>query len=272
MTRRLVVTVSAALLFAACTSSPSPTIAPPTRGPTSEPTTSAVATVPAPSPLITVTCGPLDPDVCQSAVTVVSGRWPPEMDPIVTITFRPMSARLTCPSSGGLAPTAPVCGVVAMVTTAGGPVDFGLVLSGAGWSRSGATHGWWGTDGTSFCVPAANYRLGGRVGGIGSCAGLLGDPAAPSTITLAVGQEIDLHMTVIPASESPHYSLPWSTAPAIVDQAAVLDAATATYLALSPGTAVLWTTGPWCMTSTPTGVQEGMAPCPLAKIHVVPTR
>jgi hypothetical protein len=64
-----------------------------------------------------------------------------------------------------------------------------------------ALTGWWGTDGTSYCVVPAKYRLSGKVDGFGSCVGLNGD--APAEITMAVGQVIDIHMTAPPSPSTP---------------------------------------------------------------------
>jgi hypothetical protein len=270
MTRGFALALSAAILLAACTSSPSPTNAPPTIGPTSEVTPTPVATAPGPSSLIAVSCGPLDPERCQSAVEARVA--PLGVAPVAEVAIEPEASLLTCPPSTGPVPTPSVCSVIAVVTfTKPGPLVMGLVLSGDRWTWSGATTGWWGSYGGSYCAAPAAYRVSGRVGGIGSCVGVLFDPGGV-TITLAVGQVLDLHMTV--ARNSPFYPLPWSTSPTVINIEATSDAATATYRALSPGTATLRTIGN-CVSNTNTPTASGgefIGPCPVAEIHVTAVR
>jgi hypothetical protein len=250
----------AVVLIAGCTSNPSPTIAPAT----GMPTPSALATVPSSSPGITVACGPLAQDLCQSAVAVVEQRVAPlALAPIADVQIEPNSSFVTCQPLGASA-----CSVTAVVTfTKPGPFAIGLVLLGNRWISSGPTRGWWGTDGGTYCAVPARYRLSGQVRGIGACVGVVLEPAE---ITLTVGQKLDLHMTVIPSSGRPFFPLPWSTAPRIFDQESAPDAATATYVALSPGTAVLTTVGGCPPKAGTTGsATDNVAACPMAEIRVI---
>jgi hypothetical protein len=264
--------VAAAVLLEACTSRPSPTFAPASVGPTTEP--SATPTSPEPTFPFAFDCGPLDPAHCQGALAVVEARIAaarveaPDLAPIAGVAVNPPASMLTCPSSGA------VCSVIAVVTfMEPGPLAMGLVLAGGEWTWQGQTKGWWGTDGGSYCIPAAAYRVSARVRGIGPCMTTLFDPP-PVTITLAVGQALDLHMTVTASRRVPWYPLPWSTAPTVLTIDSASDAADATYLALTPGTVTLMTVGSCTPTATtPTGIGPGFTgPCPVANVRVTAVR
>jgi hypothetical protein len=277
--RRGLVAAGLAVLLGACIPNPSPpapsstaagTAALPAK--TGAPSMSPKASLLLPSPLTSLACGPLDADLCQSAVLAVERTWQPELGTIVGVAFRGLSASIACPTPSSQTPSASACGVLAEVTTSHGgqPVDFGLALTSTGWGRSGALDGWWGNVGDTSCAIPAWYRIQGRVDSLGACVGLLGDPTEPASVTIAVGQSLDLHMGVGGPQRKPFYSLPWSSDSGIVDQTSIVDAATATYTAFRPGTAVLTTTGFWCMEPTPTGPEEGMGACPLVRVVVGP--
>jgi hypothetical protein len=90
-----------------------------------------------------------------------------------------------------------------------------------------ATADWWTAtiDQAPNCGPAALLRHAGRVERLGDCAGLLLVP--PASLTLRVGERIDLHTG---------FSLPRSSDPAVLAQTTVSpDGRTGTYQALSPG-------------------------------------
>lgn len=133
-----------------------------------------------------------------------------------------------------------------------------------------ALTGWWGTDGGSYCIPPAAYRLDGKKSGLGACFGGLFDPPN-TTLALEVGQDLDIHMTVLGERRFMRYPLPTSSDPLVIRGWFIADQATMTYRALSPGTARLVTTGSCLLKDdSPTGVHEVTGPCPVVEVRVEP--
>jgi hypothetical protein len=101
------------------------------------------------------------------------------------------------------------------------------------------TADWWTAtiDQTPNCGPAALLRRAGRVERLGDCAGMLLVP--PASLTLTVGEQIDVHMGL---------ALPRSSDPAVLAQTTVSpDGRTGTYQALSQGHATLISAHSWCV-------------------------
>jgi hypothetical protein len=103
---------------------------------------------------------------------------------------------------------------------------------------------------------------------IGDCAALMLDP--PSTLTVRVGDELDLHVTTSETDRSPSvepiYPTPTTAANSVLRLLAVTDAgATAAYRAIAAGTALLTTTG-LCLHVTDD--QETNGPCPVLLVTV----
>ncbi|HJP87450.1 MAG TPA: hypothetical protein VJ850_00220 [Candidatus Limnocylindrales bacterium] len=93
--------------------------------------------------------------------------------------------------------------------------------------------GWWGDpDFYDGCRIVGHYRIGYRVAQIGNCTGM----TAPPELTLDVGQDFDLHMSVPADGAQPTHPLPEAEDPLIVRGWLAFDDATWTYRALSPGT------------------------------------
>jgi hypothetical protein len=102
-----------------------------------------------------------------------------------------------------------------------------------------ATADWWtATIGQApNCGAAALLRQAGRVERLGDCAGLLLVP--PASVTLTVGERIDVHIW---------FSLPRSSDPAVLAQTTVSpDGRTGTYQARSPGHVTLISARSWCV-------------------------
>jgi hypothetical protein len=106
---------------------------------------------------------------------------------------------------------------------------------------------WWSSGGVSACGLPARYRVNsGPPMAIGDCADLMLDPA--STLTLHVGDELDLHVTTSESDGSsdqePIYPTPTTAATTVLSLVAVTDAgATVTYRAIALGNALLTTSG-----------------------------
>jgi hypothetical protein len=122
---------------------------------------------------------------------------------------------------------------------------------------------WWAVGGPSACGRPALYRLEGHLTYLGGCDDNLGYP--PTTITVLVGQTLDIHMTPEVIGGPPLYPLPVSADPDVVQLIATQDASTATFKAVSIGTTVLMTNGT-CSGSVPSAQFEG--PCPVAQVEV----
>ena len=129
------------------------------------------------------------------------------------------------------------------------------------------TTGWWGDpDGTvNGCAAVGHYRIGYRVAQIGTCDGMLG---GPPELTLDVGEDFDLHMTIPAAGASPIWSLPVAEDELVAIGWLAFDPATWTYRALSPGTTRL-------VSGTPCDPHAPQTPsptngCPILLIHVRP--
>jgi hypothetical protein len=134
-----------------------------------------------------------------------------------------------------------------------------------------ALRGWWGDDADhGYCIPPASYLLDGKAYDLGNCMGLFPGPSAnPQIITLVVGEHFQVHMTLISAAvPRPLNAVPTSSDPDVLEEELVIDTATASYRAVSPGTALLMTTGSWCLVSTPSGLVQGTSPCRVAEVHV----
>ena len=131
---------------------------------------------------------------------------------------------------------------------------------------------WWQLPSYARCVPPAAYRIdGGTRQWLGGCTGGFGVPV-PS-VTMHVGQELDVHMTqVFPRGlantpQVPDYAIPTSSDSGVLSQNGLSDqASTASFQARSPGLAQLATVAPCYL--------GGVAPtppgsCPLLRISVI---
>ncbi len=123
-----------------------------------------------------------------------------------------------------------------------------------------ATIAWWPTS-VTWCSTPAWYRVHERVRSVGSCAGLLVDPA--QSLRLKVGDEIDVHMAT--AAGQPLDPLPDSSKTSILVREPTADAATATYRAVAPGRATLVTARAFCLHA---GDRQTVGPCPLLAVAV----
>jgi len=126
---------------------------------------------------------------------------------------------------------------------------------------------WWAWPGLSACGLAAEIRYDGRVFGLGDCAGVLLDPA--TTVRLHVGETLDLHTTTnAPVGTAPPeliIPLPSLATSDVLKVIAVADGgASASYLAVAPGTVTLVTRG-FCLK----GGDETNGPCPLLTVVVL---
>lgn len=129
-----------------------------------------------------------------------------------------------------------------------------------------STTGWWGDD-IGYCAAPAHYRLGAVVKGLGTCLGLLVDP--PAAISMSVGQELDLHLSVRRAGGPPSYPLPDPADPLVLRAAYIADDATMTYRALTPGITRLMTSGTCLLPGTSSEpVRETSGPCPVVEVRV----
>jgi hypothetical protein len=123
------------------------------------------------------------------------------------------------------------------------PTAVGSASAPEGSSKSSS---WW-SSGLTFCGVPAKYRVNsGPPIAVGDCAELLLDPA--STVTVHVGDELDLHVTTSASeaspSQEPIYPTPTTAASTVLRLMAVTDGgATVTYRAIAPGTALLTTSG-----------------------------
>jgi hypothetical protein len=122
---------------------------------------------------------------------------------------------------------------------------------------------WWYQRGVSPCAAPALVRIAGHVTGVGTCMGLLSHP--PLTVTVTVGQRIDVHMTGAGFARLPHSSLPSVLAPRAVSR----DGATQTYRAARPGHAVLISDGQACLARRHLEVNEIHGSCPVIAVTVV---
>ena len=179
---------------------------------------------------------------CSSAVQpVITGA------PATGATASP--ADLTSPSLGPHTTPAPV-------SSAGPPLG------------SSELSPWW-ASGLTFCGVPAKYRVNsGPPIAVGDCAELLLDPA--STVTIRVGDELDLHVTssasAASPSQEPIYPTPATAATTVLGLMAVTDAgATVAYRAIAPGTALLTTSGLCLHVSDD---QETKGSCPVLIVMV----
>ena len=145
------------------------------------------------------------------------------------------------------------------------PTAGGSAIAPEGSSESSS---WW-SSGVTFCGVPAKYRVdSGPAIAIGDCAELLLDPA--STVTVHVGDELDLHVTTSASeaspSQEPIYPTPTTAASTVLRLMAVTDAgATVTYRAIGPGTALLTTSG-LCLHVADN--QETKGSCPVLLVTV----
>ena len=128
---------------------------------------------------------------------------------------------------------------------------------------------WW-PQGPRTCGNPGFYRTASVVWSIGDCAGNLIDP--PPTLTLRVGQAVELHMTLSwPEGSAPPQSLdpvPTSTDPNVLRRVSLsADGSTATYRGEQTGRAVLVSSG-YCI-HDPTMTQM-QGPCPVLAVRVTP--
>jgi hypothetical protein len=106
--------------------------------------------------------------------------------------------------------------------------------------------------------------------GLGDCGGLLWIPA--EKVTLHVGEEIDVRMTVESAHNSsrlvPVYPVPYSSRSSALKRTATSpDMATATYIAEHPGHAMLISYG-FCYGPGPN--KQYQRDCPVFDVTVIP--
>lgn len=135
---------------------------------------------------------------------------------------------------------------------------------------TGALVGWWGDPTGKYCVVPAYYRVAGKVNGVGGCFGGLFDPPNRD-VKVSVGQDLDVHMHILVVGGRPLYPLPESSDPRVIRQWLRTDTVTQTYRALSPGSALLLTTGSCLIADeSPTGVHQVDGPCPVVEIRVRP--
>ena len=127
------------------------------------------------------------------------------------------------------------------------------------------TVGWWGDpDNYDGCTMVGHYRIGYRVAQIGDCLGWRSD--GPPELTLDVGEDFDLHMTIPADGAQPFYPLPVAEDRLIVEGWLAFDDATWAYRGLSPGTTRLVSNAP-CR-SGPSETVPLTNPCPILLIHV----
>lgn len=131
------------------------------------------------------------------------------------------------------------------------------------------TTGWWGDpDNPRECIRPGSYRIGYRVAPLGDCNGMFN--TGPPSITLDVGEDFDLHMTIPADGAQPIWPLPEAEDRLIALGWLIFDDATMTYRGLSPGTTRLVTRGE-CYRGNPTAsVAPGPAgaTCPILVIVV----
>jgi hypothetical protein len=134
----------------------------------------------------------------------------------------------------------------------------------------GSATSWWRGDGISACGPPAVYRVdGGPEHPVGDCAGLLVVP--PTHVTVAVGSEVDVHVTeegVGPtgAQLAPIFPTPTSTDSLVLNATSIADGgSTESFLAVGPGTADLLTKGLCLISDT---APDAVAICPLIEVGV----
>jgi hypothetical protein len=133
---------------------------------------------------------------------------------------------------------------------------------------------WWYVPGVSSCGIAAVYRVDhGSLQRLGDCAGDLLLP--PPSVTLHVGQEVDVHMAEEGSGYNgstlvPVFPAPTSSRPDILSQTSLTGGgSTVSFEALSPGKAELETQA-FCFRpySSPTASQ--LETCPVLAVTVVP--
>ena len=181
-------------------------------------------------------------------------------------------------SSRSTGETPPLPPVTSHALAAGSAKASGTSGQSAGTGGSAVSGGtaasgrpWWNLGPPTPCAVAALLRANGRVQGTGTCMGDLSSLAAK--ITLAVGQQVDVHMTGVTGSESgPHgYPLPHSTRPSVLMPGAVgPDPLTQTFRAVHPGQAVLLDATKTCLIFRHRALHEVRGACPVAVITVVP--
>jgi hypothetical protein len=128
------------------------------------------------------------------------------------------------------------------------------------------TTGWWGDPDGGDCAVVGHYRIGYRVAQIGNCQGMFTE--GTPELTLDVGEDFDLHMTIPADGAKPIWSLPEAEDRLIVRGWLAFDDATWTYRALSGGTTRLVSASPCDRDTkeTPSATNG----CPILVIHVRP--
>jgi hypothetical protein len=120
---------------------------------------------------------------------------------------------------------------------------------------------WWPHTGITTCGKVGYFRIGERVGGIGSCAGILVYP--PESVSLQVGQTVEL--VLFPGFGAMGIFTSNSAVLGLV--VASPDGTTATYRGEAPGDAQLTTNGAFCLD---VNGNERSGICPLLDVTVLP--
>jgi hypothetical protein len=128
--------------------------------------------------------------------------------------------------------------------------------------------GWWGDPDTMYnCARPGSYQIGYRAAPLGDCNGMFNE--GPPELTLDVGEDFDLHMTIPADGAQPVWPLPEADDRTVVDSWLIFDRATMTYRGLVPGTTRLVSAGA-CYRGSPGLAPVPAAPgsCPVLVIHV----
>jgi hypothetical protein len=149
-------------------------------------------------------------------------------------------------------------------------IAIAIVSCGTGAPASRGTTTWWQGRGASACGVPAVYRINtGTVESLGDCAGLLYVP--PAHVTVALGSEIDIHITEEGVGDAgtelaPIYPTPSSSDATVIVATRVAEGgSTESFLAVGAGTAELETSG-LCMVSG--SAPNTDAPCPVLEVGV----
>jgi hypothetical protein len=136
------------------------------------------------------------------------------------------------------------------------------------------TTGWWGDpDSPHECARPGSYRIGYRVAGLGDCNGMFNE--GPPTVTLDVGEDFDLHMTIPADGALPIWPLPEAADPLVADSWLITDNATMTYRGLTPGTTRLVTKGACFRGSAaavPVPAADGICPVLVIDVRMIETK
>ena len=125
---------------------------------------------------------------------------------------------------------------------------------------------WWYMKGATSCAPAALIRVAGHVTALGGCAGEFVIP--PPHVTLHVGSELDVHMT-LDSNHDPIYRLPRASPASVLVRVGVsADGSTASYRAVHPGRTTLITRAPCYVVATKRSTSSPW--CPMLDVTVEP--